>query len=383
MIRIDNVTHRYGTTTVLDDVTLELPRGQLTSIIGANGAGKSTLLSVVARLLRPTAGQVHVDDLEVLSARDDEVARRLAVLRQDNHVAARLTVRDLVCFGRFPHSKGRLTPECHAKVDESLRWMELEDLADRYLDQLSGGQRQRAFIAMVLAQDTDYLLLDEPLNNLDMKHSASMMSMVRRAVDELGKTAVIVLHDINFASAYSDHVVAMRDGAVVAAGPPEQIMHRGVLQTVFDMDIHVQDLHGMRLGIFWTPGAPVPQVEPLAATGDHSPTDLHLPSEEILMAHLTTTADVATTAPGRYAKQLASHLGRKMTVTETAVGPELTMSNEVGTATCLLDSSRADILRLEVRGEDQEVVDRMAHVVGSHLERFGERAGLAVRWESA
>lgn len=257
MIRIDHVTHRYGTTTVLDDVTLELPRASLTSIIGANGAGKSTLLSVVARLLRPTAGTVRVADLDVLSARDDQVARQLAVLRQDNHVAARLTVLDLVRFGRFPHSRGRLTAECHERVEQALAWLELGPLRDRYLDQLSGGQRQRAFIAMVLAQDTDYLLLDEPLNNLDMKHSAAMMSLVRRAVDELGKTVVVVLHDINFASAFSDHVVAMRDGSVVAAGPPAQIMHRTVLQDVFDMDIHVQDLHGMRLGIYWTPGAPV------------------------------------------------------------------------------------------------------------------------------
>jgi iron complex transport system ATP-binding protein len=265
VIHIDNVTHRYGATTVLDDVSLQIPTGRLTSIIGANGAGKSTLLSVVARLLRPTAGSVRLADLDVLSARDDEVARRLAVLRQDNQVAARLTVLDLVRFGRFPYSKGRLTAECHQKVDEAMSWLELEPFRDRYLDQLSGGQRQRAFIAMVLAQDTDYLLLDEPLNNLDMKHSAAMMSLVRRAVDELGKTVVVVLHDINFASAYSDHVVAMRDGAVVAAGPPAQIMHREVLQDVFDMDIHVQDLHGLRLGIFWTPGAPVPAAPPVGS----------------------------------------------------------------------------------------------------------------------
>ncbi|AXH95372.1 iron ABC transporter ATP-binding protein [Ornithinimicrobium avium] len=258
MITIDRVTHRYGTTTVLDDVSLALPAGRLTSVIGPNGAGKSTLFSVISRLLRPTAGSVTVDGLEVLSARDGEVARRLAVLRQDNQVAARLTVLDLVRFGRFPHSGGRLTARCHAKVEEAMDWLEMEPLRDRYLDQLSGGQRQRAFIAMVLAQDTDYLLLDEPLNNLDMKHSAAMMSLVRRAVDELGKTVVVVMHDINFASAYSDHIVAMRDGAVVAAGPPGQIMRREVLQDVFDMDIHVQDLNGMRLGIFWTPGAPVP-----------------------------------------------------------------------------------------------------------------------------
>jgi len=115
---------------------------------------------------------------------------------------------------------------------------------------------------MVLAQDTDYLLLDEPLNNLDMKHSAHTMALLRRAVDELGKTVVVVLHDINFASAYSDHIVAMRDGAVIASGPPARIIRREVLREVFDMDIVVQDLHGMRLGVYWTPGAPVATTDP-------------------------------------------------------------------------------------------------------------------------
>ena len=259
MITVSDVHHSYdGSTPVLDAVDLEIPQGALTSLVGANGAGKSTLLSVVARMLTPDRGHVVVGDLDVLRAPADQVARQLAVLRQDNHVTARLTVIDLVRFGRFPYSKGRLTPECHRIAEQALEWVDLGAFRDRYLDQLSGGQRQRAFLGMVLAQDTEYLLLDEPLNNLDMKHSAHTMALLRRAVDELGKTVVVVLHDINFASAYSDHIVAMRDGAVVAAGPPSQIIRREVLREVFDMDIVVQDLHGMRLGVYWTPGAPVP-----------------------------------------------------------------------------------------------------------------------------
>ena len=257
MISVHDVTHRYDRQVVLEEVGLTIPRGRLTSIIGPNGAGKSTLLSVVSRLLRPDSGRVMVGDLDVARAADDVVARRLAVLRQDNRVAARLTVVDLVRFGRFPHSKGRLRPEDHVKVEEALDYVELGDLRDRYLDQLSGGQRQRAYIAMVLAQDTEYVLRDEPLNNLDMKHSAAMMTMLRRAADELAKTIVLVLHDINFASCFSDHIVAMREARVVVQGPPAHIMTRDTLREVFDMDIHVQDLHGTRLGIFWTPGAPV------------------------------------------------------------------------------------------------------------------------------
>ncbi|WP_345780143.1 ABC transporter ATP-binding protein [Ornithinimicrobium faecis] len=257
MISVRKVSHRYDKQVVLDDVGLTLPVGQLTSIVGANGAGKSTLLSVISRLIKPESGSVFIDDLDVQSSSDDAIARRLAVLRQDNRVTARLTVVDLVRFGRFPYSKGRLTPQDHELVDEALDYLDLQPLRDRFLDQLSGGQRQRAYIAMILAQDTDYILLDEPLNNLDMKHSSSMMTLLRRAADDLGKTIVLVLHDINFASCYSDHIVAMRDGRVIVQGSPQEIMQREILRDVFDMDIHVQDLHGVRLGIFWTTGAPV------------------------------------------------------------------------------------------------------------------------------
>jgi iron complex transport system ATP-binding protein len=269
VISVQGLTHRYDRTVVLDEVGLTIPVGRLTSIIGPNGAGKSTLLSVVSRLLRPERGQVVVGGLDVATAADDVIARTLAVLRQDNRIAARLSVVDLVRFGRFPYSKGRLRQEDHDKVEEAIAYLELEEYRDRYLDQLSGGQRQRAYIAMVLAQDTDYVLLDEPLNNLDMKHSAAMMTMLRRAADDLGKTIVLVLHDINFASSFSDHIVAMRDGRVLHQGTPQDIMERQVLREVFDMDIHIQDLHGMRLGIFWTPGAPVgpaPVMSPTSLT---------------------------------------------------------------------------------------------------------------------
>lgn len=251
MIEINGVRYAYDREPVLRDIHLSLPQGRLTSLVGPNGAGKSTLLSVIARLLTPDAGQVLVDGLDVATAPTDEVARRLAVLRQDNQVAARLTVADLVRFGRFPHSKGRLGADDDAVVDDALAYVELSDLRERYLDQLSGGQRQRAFVAMVLAQGTDYLLLDEPLNSLDMRHAAATMAMLRRAADDLGRTVVLVLHDLNMASAYSDHVVAMRDGAVQAQGPPAQIMDHAVLQRVFDLDMQVAAVGDQLIGMHW------------------------------------------------------------------------------------------------------------------------------------
>ena len=239
MIEIRNVSKDYGGKLVVDGVTLSLPAGGIVSVIGPNGAGKSTLLSMISRLMPMSAGSVTVDGMDVTKTPSDVLAKRLSVLRQDNQLMAKLTVRDLVAFGRFPHSRGRITAEDDRHIRQALEFLDLEALADRFLDELSGGQRQRAFVAMVLCQDTDYVLLDEPLNNLDMKHAAGMMRLLRRAADELGKTVVVVLHDINFASCYSDHIVAMRDGRVAAQGAPEEIMESGIIRSIFGIDVSI------------------------------------------------------------------------------------------------------------------------------------------------
>jgi len=251
VIRTDALRKAYGDTVVVDDVTLALPRGGLTAVVGANGAGKSTLLSVIARLVRADGGTVFVDELDVARTRSDVIARRLAVLRQDTHMTSRLTVRELVAFGRFPHSGGRHTAEDERIVTEALEFFELADLQHRYLDQLSGGQRQRAFVAMVLAQDTDYVLLDEPLNNLDMRHAARMMRHLRALVERFGKTVVIVIHDINFAAAHADHIVAMKHGAVIAQGPPATIMTPDTLAEIYDFPIDVHVLDGTPFAVYY------------------------------------------------------------------------------------------------------------------------------------
>ncbi len=251
MIVTSNVTKNYGASCVVDGVSLQLPQGGITSIIGPNGAGKSTLLSMVSRLMAMDAGTVTVGGLDVTKAPSDALARRLSILRQDNHMSARLTVRDLVSFGRYPHSKGRLTPEDKAHIERAIRYLELGALADRFLDELSGGQRQRAFVAMVLAQDTDYVLLDEPLNNLDMKHAMGMMKLLRQAANELGKTVVLVLHDINFASWYSDHIVAMKAGKVAAQGPAAEMIKPDVLSQIYEMDIKVHEIGGQLISVYY------------------------------------------------------------------------------------------------------------------------------------
>ena len=178
-------------------------------------------------------------------------AKRVAILKQANHLNVRLTVRELVSFGRYPYSKGRLNAEDHKFVDQALEYMNLTDMQDKFLDELSGGQKQRAFISMVIAQDTEYILLDEPLNNLDMKHSVQIMKILRKLVDELGKTVVIVLHDINFASVYSDRIVALKDGRLVKDGPTNEIINSESLREVYDMHIPVQEQDGCRICVYF------------------------------------------------------------------------------------------------------------------------------------
>ncbi|WP_414472185.1 ABC transporter ATP-binding protein [Microvirga sp. M2] len=252
MIEISNIRKSYGDTIVVWDVSLQIPRRGITSIIGPNGAGKSTLLSMISRLAPMTSGTVRVDGLDVTKTPSDVLAKRLSILRQDNRVGSRLTVRDLVEFGRYPYSKGRLTAEDRAHVDKAIGFLGLEGLAGRFLDELSGGQRQRAYVAMVLCQDTDYVLFDEPLNNLDMKHAVGMMKLLRRAADILDKTIVLVLHDINFASCYSDYIVAMRDGSVIRHGSPRAIMTSEAIRDIYEMDVEVQEVQGRRISIYYT-----------------------------------------------------------------------------------------------------------------------------------
>ncbi|GAA5226735.1 ABC transporter ATP-binding protein [Paeniglutamicibacter antarcticus] len=251
MIRIENVTKSYSGTAVVDAITTTIPAGGVTSIIGPNGAGKSTLLSLISRLLPMDSGTVSIAGLDIGRTPSKDLAKSMAILRQENHITMRLRVRDLVGFGRFPHSGGHPTTEDKAHIEAAMAQLDLGALADRFLDELSGGQRQRAYIAMVLAQDTDYLLLDEPLNNLDMKHSVEMMRLIRRLADDLGKTVVIVIHDINFASCYSDTILAMREGALVHQGPPAQIMRIEVLRDVYDIDIRIEEIDGNRIGVYF------------------------------------------------------------------------------------------------------------------------------------
>lgn len=239
MITLNAVSKMYSSTVAIGPVNLEIPTGGLTALVGPNGAGKSTMLTMVGRLLGIDEGTIEVAGYDVSKTNSKDLAKIVSILRQENHFVTRLTVRQLVGFGRFPHSKGRLNQEDEAIISRSIDFLDLGELEGRYLDELSGGQRQRAYVAMVLAQDTDTVLLDEPLNNLDMKHSVVMMQHLKRAAAELNRTIVIVLHDINFAGHYADFICAMKHGKVVQFGTPEQIMQDEILTEVFETPVNV------------------------------------------------------------------------------------------------------------------------------------------------
>ncbi|MFC9935281.1 ABC transporter ATP-binding protein [Glutamicibacter sp. NPDC127525] len=239
MITLNSVSKKYSSTVSIGPVSLEIPTGGITALVGPNGAGKSTMLTMVGRLLGIDQGSIEVSGYDVSKTNSKDLAKIVSILRQENHFVTRLTVRQLVGFGRYPHSKGRLTQADEEIISRSIDFLDLGELESRYLDELSGGQRQRAYVAMVLAQDTDTVLLDEPLNNLDMKHSVVMMQHLQRAARELNRTIVIVLHDINFAGHYADYICAMKHGKVVQFGSPEQIMRDDVLSEVFETPVTV------------------------------------------------------------------------------------------------------------------------------------------------
>ena len=251
MIKLRNISKFYEKKEVVNNVSLSIEKGKITALVGENGAGKSTVLSMIARFMKASKGEIILEGQPISSIKDLEMAKKMAVLKQMNTTNVKLTIRELVELGRFPHSKGRLSPIDHEKVDEALEYLTLHNIQHQYLDEISGGQRQRAFIAMVVAQDTEYILLDEPLNNLDMRNSVRMMKIFRKLTDELGKTIIMVIHDINFASAYADNMVAMKGGKLIHAGTVDELMTEERLKQIFGMNCNVQDFKGDKVCVYY------------------------------------------------------------------------------------------------------------------------------------
>ena len=248
---VKKLTKHYGGSPVVDEVSFEIPKGSVISLIGPNGAGKSTVMGMISRLVARDAGLVEFDGTDITKWKSRELAKRLAILTQSNNVKMKLTIRELVAFGRFPYSGSRLTAGDEDIIDRAIAYMELGDLQDRFIDELSGGQRQRAYIAMVIAQDTDYILLDEPTNNLDIYHATNLMKTVRRLCDELGKTVILVLHEINYAAFYSDYVCAFVNGKVAKFGTVQEVMTKENLARIYNVNFEIQEVEGKPLSIYY------------------------------------------------------------------------------------------------------------------------------------
>lgn len=241
MLETKNATLAYHTCVIADNVSISIPEDRITAIIGPNGSGKSTLLRALARLLVPKQGAVLLDGMDIHHWPTNEVAKRLAMLPQAPHAPDGLTVWNLVAFGRFPYRGwfGREDAADGQPIRKALDEVGLCDFANRSVHTLSGGQRQRVWIAMALAQETQYLLLDEPTTFLDLVHQMELMDLIRRLKTQYRKTIVLVLHDLNLAARYADHIVVLDHGDIQSQGTPPEVLTPDLLRRVFQIEAHV------------------------------------------------------------------------------------------------------------------------------------------------
>ena len=220
---VKEITTRYDGKAVVDGVSFEIPKGKVLSLIGPNGAGKSTVMGMLSRLITRDSGLVDFEGTEITRWKSRELSKRLAILTQeDNEI-----------------------------IDRAIAYMELGDFEEQFIDELSGGQRQRAYIAMVIAQDTEYILLDEPTNNLDIYHATNLMRIVRRLCDELGKTVILVLHEINYAAFYSDYICAFVDGKIAKFGTVQEVITKENLSDIYKVDFEIMQIEGKPLSIYY------------------------------------------------------------------------------------------------------------------------------------
>lgn len=251
MISVQGLNKTIQDKAIFKEINVDINKGRLTSIIGPNGAGKSTLLSAITRLIDFEDGGIEIENKSISDYKSNELAKKLSILKQSNHTELNITVEQLVNFGRFPYSKGHLKQEDKEQVEYALELLQLKEIRHRYLKTLSGGQRQRAYVAMTIAQDTDYILLDEPLNNLDMKHSVQIMQTLRQLAKSLNKTIVVVIHDINFASCYSDDIIALKDGEVIKASTKDDVIQCDTLRELYEMEVQIEQIRGQRICIYF------------------------------------------------------------------------------------------------------------------------------------
>lgn len=247
MIKINNLSYQIDGKSIVKPLNIDIPAQQLTAVIGPNGAGKSTMLNIIGRLLPLQKGNVYFDQTPLADTPKDTLAKVVAIMPQENHIVGRINVAQLLQFGRYPHHKGSPQEQDHAIVEQRLAEFELIDLRERYLEQLSGGQRQRVFLAMVFCQSTPFILLDEPLNNLDIFHENNLLRLIKQKVQSEKSTVVTVLHDINHAIAYADNIIALKDGELMFHGAPQEVI----------TPENIYDLFGVKTEVITHRGRPI------------------------------------------------------------------------------------------------------------------------------
>ncbi|WP_027632063.1 ABC transporter ATP-binding protein [Clostridium hydrogeniformans] len=240
-IETKNLDIAYEDTLIVKELNMQIPKGKITSIIGANGCGKSTILKAVGRILKPKKGIVHLSGQDISKLPTKEIAKKMAILPQTPTAPSGLTVSELVAYGRFPHQKGfgNLTEEDKEIVKWALSVTKLSEFERREVDTLSGGQRQRVWIAMALAQQTDLILLDEPTTYLDLAHQLEVLKLLYELNRKQTCTIVMVLHDLNLAARFSDYIIAIQKGSIIKHGTPELVMTPEVLKKTFNINADV------------------------------------------------------------------------------------------------------------------------------------------------
>jgi len=239
-ISFNNLSLGYGNNTILENINLELPSGSITALLGPNGCGKSTLLKSITKILKPSKGEVRYKNKDIKTIESKYFSTQIALLPQTQPIPEGITVETLISYGRSPYTGfwGKITKNDKEFMYKVMKEVGVLELKDSYLNELSGGQRQRAWLAMVLAQDTPYILLDEPTTYMDINHQIELMSILRR-LNKKGKTIIVVLHDINQASRYCDHLVLLKKGKLIAQGTPKDMITQSMMKKVFEIDTKI------------------------------------------------------------------------------------------------------------------------------------------------
>ena len=240
-IKTKDLNISYGNLDIVKDLNLEIPKGKITTIIGANGCGKSTILKTIARILQPKSGDIFINDKNIKDQSSKELAKTMAVLPQSPQAPSGLTVEELISYGRFPHQKGfgKMKKEDKDIVSWALEATGISEFRDRKIEALSGGQRQRAWIAMALAQQTDILVLDEPTTYLDLAHQLEVLNLLEELNKKQGTTIVMVIHELNNAARFADHMVGVKKGKIACQGSAYEVMTKENLKELFNIDAEI------------------------------------------------------------------------------------------------------------------------------------------------